>query len=71
MFLLWTPIAELGALIARHAQPDDTTVIDGVLISVAHRPGEPRASTSGTVMALIAQGAKRLAVGDRVSGPGR
>jgi AraC-like DNA-binding protein len=66
-------IAELRALIARHAQPDDTTAIDGVLISVAHRAGEPRASTSGTVMALIAQGAKRLAIGDRVYdyGPGQ
>jgi AraC-like DNA-binding protein len=66
-------IAELRALIARHARPDDTTAIDGVLISVAHRAGEPRASTSGTVMALIAQGAKRLAIGDRVYdyGPGQ
>ncbi len=66
-------LAELRALIARHARPDDTTAIDGVLISVARRPGEPRASTSGTVMALIAQGAKRLAIGDRVYdyGPGQ
>ena len=37
------------------------------------RPGEPQASTTGTVMALIAQGAKRLAIGDRVYdyGPGQ
>ena len=65
-------LAELRALIARHARPDYTTAIDGVLLSVAARPGEPRASTSGTVMALIAQGAKRLAIGDRVYdyGPG-
>jgi AraC-like DNA-binding protein len=59
-------LAELGALIARHARPDETTAIDGVLLSAAGRPGEPRASTSGTVMAIIAQGAKRLAIGDRV-----
>ena len=59
-------LAELRALIARHARPDETTAIDGVLLSAAGRPGEPRASTSGTVMALIAQGAKRLAIGDRV-----
>jgi AraC-like DNA-binding protein len=59
-------LAELRTLIARHARPDETTAIDGVLLSAAGRPGEPRASTSGTVMAVIAQGEKRLAVGDRV-----
>ena len=66
-------LAELRALIARHARPDETTAIDGVLLSAAGRPGEPRASTTGTVMALIAQGAKRLAIGDRVYdyGPGQ
>ena len=60
------PNADLKALIARHAQADETTAIDGVLLSALGRPGEPHASTSGTVMALIAQGAKRLAIGDRV-----
>src|SRR4029079_2564873 len=66
-------LAELRALIARHARPDETTAIDGVLLSAAGRPGEPRASTTGTVMALIVQGAKRLAIGERVydSGPGQ
>ena len=66
-------LAELRALIARHARPDETTAIDGVLLSAAGRPGEPEASTTGTVMALIAQGAKRLAIGDRVYdyGPGQ
>jgi AraC-like DNA-binding protein len=66
-------LAELRALIARHARPDETTAIDGVLLSAADRPGEPRASTSGTVMAIVAQGAKRLAIGDRVYdyGPGQ
>jgi AraC-like DNA-binding protein len=59
-------LTELRPLIARHARPDYTTAIDGVLLSVARRPGEPRASTSGTVMAIVAQGAKRLAIGDRV-----
>ena len=61
-------IGELAsyALIARHARPDETTAIDGVLLSAAGRPGEPRASTTGTVMAVIAQGSKRLAIGDRV-----
>ena len=66
-------LAELRALIARHARPDETTAIDGALLSVAGRPGEPRASTTGTVMAIIAQGEKRLAIGDRVYdyGPGQ
>ena len=66
-------LAELRALISRHARPDETTAIDGVLLSAAGRPGEPRASTTGTVMAVIAQGEKRLAIGDRVYdyGPGQ
>jgi AraC-like DNA-binding protein len=66
-------LAELRELIVRHARPDETTAIDGVLLSAADRPGQPRASTSGTVMAVIAQGAKRLAIGDRVYdyGPGQ
>ncbi len=68
MFLLVADarLTELRALIARHARPDETTAIDGVLLSAAGRPGEPRASTTGTVMAVVAQGAKRLAIGDRV-----
>ncbi len=71
MFLLM--LAELRTLITRHARPDEATAIDGVLVSAATRPGEPRASTTGTVMAIIAQGAKRLAIGDRVYdyGPGQ
>ena len=66
-------LEELRRLTARHARPDETTAIDGVLLSTAGRPGEPQASTTGTVMALIAQGAKRLAIGDRVYdyGPGQ
>jgi AraC-like DNA-binding protein len=66
-------LAELRALIVRHARCDETTAIDGVLLSAAGRPGEPEASTTGTVMALIAQGAKRLAIGDRTYdyGPGQ
>jgi AraC-like DNA-binding protein len=59
-------LSRLRTLIARHARPDETTAIDGVLLSSADTTGEPRAATSGTVFALIAQGAKRLAIGDRV-----
>ncbi|TCC44257.1 AraC family transcriptional regulator [Kribbella capetownensis] len=58
-------LAELVDLIARHARPDQTTRIDGVLASAETRVGEPTPSRSGTVMALIAQGAKRIALGDR------
>jgi AraC-like DNA-binding protein len=59
-------LAELRELIARHAERGQETAIDGVLVSVADGPTEPAASTTGTVMALIAQGAKRIAIGDRV-----
>ena len=64
MFLL--VLEDAARLIGRHARPDETTDIDGVLLSAADGPREPQASTTGTVMALIAQGSKRLAIGDRV-----
>jgi AraC-like DNA-binding protein len=57
---------ELRTLLDRHARPDGTTAIDGVLISKVEQPDAPSASMTGTVLALIAQGAKRLALGDRV-----
>ena len=57
---------ELRALIARHARPDGTTPIDGVLLAKVDRPGAPAAATSGTVLALVTQGVKRLAIGERV-----
>jgi AraC-like DNA-binding protein len=68
MFLLVSTeaLATLRALIARHAERGEATAIDGVLVSATYAPTEPSASTTGTVMALIAQGAKTLAVGDRV-----
>lgn len=66
-------LSELRRLIVRHARRDESTAITGVLLSAAGRPGAPQASTTGTVMAVIAQGAKRLAIGDRVYdyGPGQ
>ena len=60
------PLDELRTLLARHSRADQTTAIDGVLISAVEQPAPPSPSMSGTVLALIAQGAKRLAVGDRV-----
>jgi AraC-like DNA-binding protein len=66
-------LAELREQIVHHARPDGTTSIDGVQLCAADAAGIPRASTSGTVLAVIAQGSKRLAVGDRIFdyGPGQ
>ncbi|MFG3691070.1 AraC family transcriptional regulator N-terminal domain-containing protein [Micromonospora sp. NPDC047740] len=57
---------ELRALLARHARSDMSTAIDGVLISKVEQQTAPATSMSGTVLALIAQGAKQMALGDRV-----
>jgi AraC-like DNA-binding protein len=59
-------LEELRRLLARHARPDGSTAVDGVLVSKVDRPDPPSASMTGTVLALIAQGEKRLALGDRV-----
>ncbi|MBM2617962.1 AraC family transcriptional regulator [Actinoplanes sp. LDG1-06] len=53
-------------MLDRHARPEATTAIDGVLIGRAITAYENSASMSGTVLALIAQGAKTLALGERV-----
>ncbi|KFL31070.1 AraC family transcriptional regulator [Devosia riboflavina] len=58
-------IDELRDLIERHAREDGTTPIDGVMVA-RHDISAPEHSMSGSVMALIAQGVKRLALGDRV-----
>ena len=73
MFLLMDPLAELRERVARHARPDYATAIDGVLLSSADGPTRPEASMTGTVLAVIAQGTKRLGIGDRVYeyGPGQ
>ncbi|MEU4550727.1 AraC family transcriptional regulator [Micromonospora violae] len=57
---------ELRTLLSRHARPDMSTPIEGVLISKVDQQTGPTTSMSGTVLALIAQGAKRMALGDRV-----
>ncbi|WP_448332941.1 AraC family transcriptional regulator [Streptomyces sp. DSM 41534] len=56
---------ELRTLLARHARADATTAIENVLIGCEGSQA-PHASMTGTIMALIAQGAKRLALGDYV-----
>lgn len=56
---------ELRRLIGAHAEGVSETAIPGVLVSTATGPTEPEASTTGTVMALIAQGTKRISIGDR------
>jgi AraC-like DNA-binding protein len=67
-------LTELRTLITRHtAAGRDTgvdgvvsTAIDGVFVSAVAETTEAVAPTSGTMLAVIAQGAKRLAVGERV-----
>jgi len=59
-------VDELRALIARHARADETTAIPGVHVSAVTEAGVPHAATTGTVLAVVAQGAKRLGLGERV-----
>lgn len=56
---------ELCVLLDRHARPDLATAIDGVRICRADHTAAPESSMSGMVVAVIAQGRKRLALGDR------
>jgi AraC-like DNA-binding protein len=67
------PVDELRVLLERHARPDLATAIDGVRICKTDHAAAPGSSMSGTVLAVIAQGGKRLALGDRVLeyGPGQ
>lgn len=58
-------LEELRALIDRHAAPDMSTLIPGIMIA-RHDVSAHERTMSGTVMALVAQGAKRIALGDRV-----
>lgn len=57
---------ELRALLAKHARPDLTTSIEDVLISRTTTAGPPTPSMTGTILAFVAQGRKRIALGDRV-----
>ena len=57
---------ELRSLITRHAHDGAPPALDGVLLSLVEEPAPPATSTTGTSLALIAQGAKTLALGDRL-----
>lgn len=59
------PLDELRTAIARQARRGDPP-IDGVLLSCVDRPSAPSASIADPVLALVAQGAKRLTLGDRI-----
>ncbi|BCJ49302.1 AraC family transcriptional regulator [Actinoplanes sp. NBRC 14428] len=59
-------LTELRALLDRHARPDLSTPVEGVHISRVERTEPEAPSMTGTVLALIAQGAKRIALGDRI-----
>ncbi|MFD9701482.1 AraC family transcriptional regulator N-terminal domain-containing protein [Lentzea sp. NPDC059081] len=55
---------ELRTLLQRHVRPDGATSIKGVRVCSTDR-GEPaRTGMSGTVLALVGQGRKQLALGD-------
>jgi AraC-like DNA-binding protein len=60
------PVEEIRELLERHVRPDLTTAIEGVRICRVDRDAAPVAGMSGTVLAIIAQGTKRLALGDQV-----
>jgi AraC-like DNA-binding protein len=59
-------LGELRALVERHARPDSTTAIDGVMLSSVASVTEPRSAVWGTVFVLSAQGTKRIAIGDQI-----
>jgi AraC-like DNA-binding protein len=60
------PSEELRDLLERHVRPDSTTDIDGVRVCRADHTVSAGSSMSGTVLAVVAQGRKSLALGDRV-----
>jgi len=61
------PLDEFRALVARHAPGGiSSTAIPGVLVSRMNDGGSQDESTTGTILAVVAQGTKRLSVGDTV-----
>jgi AraC-like DNA-binding protein len=60
------PLDELRELLERHVRPDLTTAIDGVRICRVDHTAAPEPAMSGTVLAVVAQGHKCLALGDHI-----
>jgi AraC-like DNA-binding protein len=60
------PLEEMRGLLDRHARPDLSTAIDGVQVCRFEHTDPPVSGMSGTVLAVIAQGGKRLALGERL-----
>ncbi|MEV6425751.1 AraC family transcriptional regulator [Streptomyces sp. NPDC051662] len=58
------PLDELRALLNRHVRPDQYTGIEGVRLSRFEISLPPTPSTSGTMLVLVAQGTKRLMLGE-------
>jgi AraC-like DNA-binding protein len=64
---------EIGSHIEAHARPDLTTSIDGLLVSnVATTPATPEYSVTHPLLVVMAEGGKRLLLGDQLIeyGPG-
>ncbi|WP_431231414.1 AraC family transcriptional regulator N-terminal domain-containing protein [Mycolicibacterium psychrotolerans] len=59
-------LSELRGLIAAHAQPDMRTPIDGLLLSVEAASETPDYSLTEPLVVVLAQGGKRLLLGDDV-----
>ncbi|MCU1493616.1 MAG: AraC family transcriptional regulator [Acidimicrobiaceae bacterium] len=57
---------ELRDVLDSHARPDLSTAIDGVRICKTDHAVAPESAMSGTVLAVIARGGKRLALGEHV-----
>src|ERR1700755_991910 len=58
-------LAGLREQIGRRARGTVATAVDGVLLSAEDHAGEPSPARSGAMLALIVQGAKRVALGER------
>lgn len=67
-------LQELRALVERHSTSGVThTPIPGVMVSRTDDSGSPTGSSTGTVLAVVAQGTKRISLGGTVHdyGPGK
>ena len=58
-------LEEIRGIIAAHAQPDMRTPIDGLLMSTVDN-SEPEYSLTAPLLVVMAQGGKRLLLGDQV-----